>query len=65
MSRPFFTLRKADVGEPYVRAFGTVWLVQNHWGRTMRQDVGKRVYLVSDGVLQIESREQLERRGIL
>ncbi|KKN02464.1 hypothetical protein LCGC14_1117410 [marine sediment metagenome] len=31
-------------------------------GRVMPQDVGKRVYISEQGILQVESKEQLEKR---
>ena len=63
-SRPavrFITLTTADVRKPYIQAFGTRWFVQNFIGQILPQDVGKRAYMV-DRVLQVESKEQYERR---
>ena len=65
--RAFYTITDADVGKPLLRAFGKAWPVVDFMGRIMRQDIGKRVYLVrcDDGVshiLQVENQEQLEAR---
>ncbi len=54
-------ITELDVGKYMFQAFGRVWRVSGHWGRTMQCDVGKRVYLVNDS-LQIESSDQLAKR---
>jgi len=57
----FYTLRDSDIGKPWIRAWGHVWLTSGFIGRVLPGDVGKRVYLVDD-ILQVENDEQLARR---
>lgn len=61
MSRPFHTLTLADVGRPWLRAFGATWPVSGFIGRILADDVGKRVYL-TDGILQVENDSQRAAR---
>lgn len=61
MAAEYYTLTRADVDRPVLRAFGRVWLVTNFIGHIHLRDVGKRVYL-RDGVLQVENDEQRARR---
>lgn len=56
-----YTLTVADIGKPYIRAFGKSWPVENFIGRILPGDVGKRVYQ-SDGILQVENDEQMAKR---
>ncbi len=59
--RSFYTLTTADVGRPWLRIFGRVWLTTDWIGRVLPQDVGKRVYLVGE-ILQVENYEQRKQR---
>lgn len=59
--RPFYTLTKADVGQPILKAFGRTWLVSDFIGRIFTIDIGKRVYNVG-GILQVENNEQRDKR---
>lgn len=61
MSGKYYVLTSDDVDKPTIRAFGRTWLVSDFIGRVMRQDVGKRVYLVGD-ILQVENNEQRDAR---
>ena len=61
MARAFYTLTAADVGKPWIRAFGRTRLVSEFIGRVLPGDVGKRVYLVGD-ILQVENDEQRDAR---
>jgi hypothetical protein len=69
--RPFYELKKTDVGKALINAFGRKWPVSDFIGRVLPTDVGKRVYKASIGrsqapgpayVLQIENDEQRSRR---
>lgn len=62
MTREFYTIQTSDVGKLFIQAFDRRWLVSDHWGMTMKQDVGKRVYQISPRVLQIENQAQFEGR---
>lgn len=57
----YYEITNADIGKPSIKAFGSSWMVANVWGRTLPQDVGKRVYLRGD-IIQIENDEQRKRR---
>lgn len=60
----FYTIKKSDVGRPWLKAFGRVWMVSDFLGRIMNQDVGKRIYKTSGDVLQVENKEQfIARKG--
>jgi hypothetical protein len=50
-----------DVGQPFFKAFDQVWPTSGFIGHVLRQDVGKRVYLVG-GILQVENDEQRATR---
>jgi hypothetical protein len=69
--RPFYELKKTDVGKALINAFGRKWPVSDFIGRVLPTDVGKRVYKAGIGrsqapgpayVLQIENDEQRDRR---
>ena len=59
--RKFIELSKEHIGQPWLKAFGNIWLVSDFIGRILPQDVGKRVYLIG-GILQVENDEQRTRR---
>ena len=53
----YYELQQADVGKPFIHAFGRLWTVTDFLGRVFPSDVGKRVYLRS-GILQVENAVQ-------
>ena len=66
-----YTLRAADVGRPFIQAFGRSWGVSGFMGQVLPHDVGKRVFLVKYqdfqaeagvGFLQVENDEQYDAR---
>ena len=57
----YYEIQPDDVGKPFIRWLGRVWMASNFIGRIMPCDVGKRVFLRSDHLV-VESKEQLERR---
>ncbi len=59
--RLHYELTREDVGQPIIRAFGQVWMVDAFMGQVLPGDVGKRVYIVRD-VLQVENNEQRDAR---
>jgi hypothetical protein len=60
-NRRFVTIETSHVGKALFDAFGRKWPVSGFIGRIMKQDVGKRVYLVGD-ILQVENDEQRAAR---
>jgi len=58
----YYEIQESDVGRPSITCFGRTWSVSNHWGKTMKRDVGKYVRQTSPGVLQIENDEQFAQR---
>ncbi len=62
-----YTLKKSDVGQPIIRAFGQIWVVTNFIGHIFPSDVGKRVYIIKDtqefGILQVENDKQRDSRA--
>lgn len=59
--RQYREISTQDVEQPFFKAFGQVWPTSGFIGRVLRQDVGKRVYLVG-GILQVENDEQRAMR---
>ncbi len=57
----FVTITTAHVGKPWIKAFGRVWPVVDFIGRIIKQDIGKRIYLVGD-ILQVENDQQRDAR---
>jgi hypothetical protein len=60
--RPFYELKKTDVGKVLISAFGRKWLVSDFIGRVLPTDVGKRVYKAAADMLQVENNAQRARR---
>lgn len=65
--RHVYTFTRDDMGKPWIKFEGQVYLLQNFFGPVFERDVGKRVYAVptDDGtseVLQVESDRQFELR---
>lgn len=58
-----YTLTTADVGRPWIKAFGRTWMASGFIGRILPGDVGKRVFLVGD-VLQVENDGQRAAREV-
>lgn len=61
MMRPYHTISTEDVGQPWLKIFGQLWIVSEFMGRILPGDVGKRIYLVGR-ILQVENDEQRDRR---
>ena len=61
-SRPFYTIKKADIGKATIKAFGKRWSVVDFIGHIGPYDVGKRVVQTSPGVLQVENDAQMRQR---
>jgi hypothetical protein len=59
----FETLKTEHVGKRFVRLFDRTWMVCDFIGEIAQSDVGKRVYLSKDLVLQVENDEQRDRRN--
>ena len=53
----YYTITSEDVGQPFLRAFGSVWPVSAFLGRIKIIDIGKRVYR-RGGILQVENDQQ-------
>lgn len=53
----FYTLKRHDVGQPWIRCFGKTWLVSGFIGQVLTCDVGKRVFKRGE-ILQVENDEQ-------
>lgn len=60
--RPFYELKKTDVGKALISAFGRKWSVSDFIGRVLPTDVGKRVYKAAADMLQVENDAQRDRR---
>lgn len=54
-------ITKGDVGKAVFTAFGKQWMASSFIGRILKQDVGKRVYLIGD-ILQVENDQQFKER---
>jgi len=54
-------ITSADVGKKRVRAFGSLWPVEDFIGYIGPRDVGKRMYKVG-GIIQVENDSQRSRR---
>ena len=59
---PYRTIEHTDVYRPTVRAFSRTWFVKDFTGQILPSDVGKRVYLVDEDILQVENDEQFSKR---
>jgi hypothetical protein len=57
----WYELTPADVGRPWIQAFGRTWLVSSFLGQVLAGDVGKRVFRRGD-ILQVENDEQRAAR---
>ena len=66
MRYPYHTITEEDLKplsrRSELRAFGKTWFLVNQFGCIMTIDIGKRVYKVSNSILQIENQEQFEAR---
>jgi len=58
----FYTITSADVGKRTIRAFGKRRSTVDFLGQVQAQDVGKRVYNMGEGVLQVENNAQRDAR---
>ena len=61
-ARPFYTIKKSDIGKATIKAFGRRWSVVDVIGHIGPYDIGKRVIQTSPGVLQVENDAQMRRR---
>lgn len=67
-NRRFVTIEAKHVNKALFHAFGRAWPVSGFIGRIMKQDIGKRVYLVpcddprAGSILQVENDEQRAAR---
>lgn len=61
-SSEYYVIKRTDVGQPTIHFLGNTWLVENFIGQILPGDVGKRVYIVSPDVLQVENDEQFRTR---
>ncbi len=61
---PFYEIKATDVSRSLIHAFGGTWQTSGFIGRILPQDVGKRVYKVGPGVLQVENDAQFRRRTV-
>jgi len=60
-ARDYYEITADDVGKPWIKVFGRVYLCSGFIGRILPQDVGKRI-VQSDGILQVENMQQRAQR---
>jgi hypothetical protein len=58
----FYEITAKDIGHPFIHWQGVTWSLFDVMGPVQACDVGKRIYYVGDGVLQVESEEQKRKR---
>ena len=60
--KPVYQLSSKDIGKCCIKVSGRVYLLSSFIGRVLKHDIGKLVYEIGEGVLQVENDEQMKRR---
>lgn len=60
--RDFYTLRETDVGKRQIKWHGHRRSLDGVLGYVQATDIGKRIFDLGDGVLQVENNEQRDTR---